>query len=157
MRCLSILSDQNWLNDCWIHLCPRGAFTGTFPKASYHKPSQSSWRSHTRWTYGQSPIVCCAIYGWVACHLICLSETSMTPVWILNKMPFMSGRRLFLLNLFLSGIELFSVILVFFVKSSAHSNFQVMSQSQICQMRMHMSQSTRLKTTLSLWNKIQLL
>lgn len=91
VHCLSISADHNWVNGCgsWIPLRPRGAFTGTFPKESYLKPSQCSWRSHTQWTYGQSPIVCCAIYGSVACHLFCSSETSMTPVWILNKRLFL--------------------------------------------------------------------
>lgn len=94
-------SYKNWVNG-WcsqITLCPRGAFTGTYPKESNLKPSQCSWRSHTQWTYGQSPIVCCAIYGSVVCHLFCLSETSMTPVWILNKRLFlMYGRRLLSFN-----------------------------------------------------------
>lgn len=87
---LSISADQNWVNGCcrWISHHPRGAFTGTLPKESNLKPSQCSWRSHTQWTYGQSPIVCCAIYGSVVCHLFCLLETSMTPVWILNKRLF---------------------------------------------------------------------
>ncbi len=88
-KCIS--ADQNGVNGCCsrFFLRPRGAFTGTFPKESYLQPSQWSWRSHTQWTYGQSPIVCCAIYGSVACHLFCLSETSMTPVWILNKRLFL--------------------------------------------------------------------
>lgn len=64
---------------------PEEPLMGRSQKNPISKASQCNWRSHTLWTYGQSPIVCCSIYGWVACHLFCLSETSMTPVWILNK------------------------------------------------------------------------
>ena len=45
-----------------------------------HTHTRAHTHTQTQWTYGQSPIVCCAIYGSVACHLFCLSETSMTPV-----------------------------------------------------------------------------
>lgn len=51
--------------------------------------TQTHTHTHTQWTYGQSSIVCCAIYGSVVCHLFCLSETRMTPVWILNKRLFL--------------------------------------------------------------------
>lgn len=90
-HCLSISDDQNWVNGCcrWIPLIPEEPLLGHSQKNPYLKPSQCDWRSHTLWTYGQSPIVCCAIYGSVACHLFCLSETRMTPVWILYKRLFL--------------------------------------------------------------------
>lgn len=73
---------------------PEELLMGRSQKNPISKASQCNWRSHTLWTYGQSPIVCCSIYGWVACHLFCLSETSMTPVWILNKKGFFFPLRL---------------------------------------------------------------
>lgn len=85
--------------------------------------------THTLWTYGQSPIVCCAIYGSVACHLFCLSETSMTPVWILS----LSGRRLLsrTLSLYITSYLLCSFLMrLTAVKMCSHNDCQKKKKSK---------------------------
>ena len=67
------------MNECFGWISPSGSFTGTLPEECCLAQSQcwlASWHPDIQRTYGQSPIVCPAIYGPVAQSFIWVSEDS---------------------------------------------------------------------------------